>query len=329
MTFGSPVMLLGLLLIPAVVAGYVVSCRRRRLRVAALAAQGLLAREPARRKPAQHLPFVVFVLALILLALACARPMSTIRVPQRTATVVIAIDVSNSMAATDAKPSRLGAAKAVASDFVRQQPSGVRIGVVGFGEGGVIVQAPTTDHAEVLRAIEHLSIGGSTSIASGILTALDAMAGKTLHVNLKELANDDSGEMDLGYYGGSTILLISDGENTSGTSPVTMARLVSTAGIRLQTVGVGSAAGTTIEVDGFTQATALDAQTLEEVATVSNGSYHQVGVGQPASAVSKSIKLHFAFVNEHTEITALFALAAGLLLAIGASISVLRFGRVV
>ena len=155
--------------------------------MAALAAQGLVTSDPAQRRLREHLPFALVVVALVLLVLACARPMATIKTPQRTATVVIALDVSNSMAATDAQPSRIGAAKAVASDFVRQQPPGVHIGVVGFGQGGVITQPPTSDHAEVLRAIDHLSLGGSTSIAAGILTSLDAIAGKTLHVNLAQL----------------------------------------------------------------------------------------------------------------------------------------------
>ncbi len=329
MTFISPVNLLGLLLIPLVVASYASSKRRRRRRLAALATQGLVTSDPTQQRLRQHLPFALVVVALVLLVLACARPVSTIKAPQHTATVVIALDVSNSMAATDARPSRIGAAKAVASDFVRQQPPGVHIGVVGFGQGGVITQPPTSVHAEVLRAIDHLSLGGSTSIAAGILTSLDAIAGKTLHVNLANLANDDSGEIDLGYYGGATIVLISDGEETSGTNPVTMARLASTAGVRIETIGVGTAAGTTVQIDGFSVATALDAQTLENVARVTNGSYHQVGEGLPANAVSQTIRLHFAFVNERTEITALFAAAAGLLLAVSAAFSLLWFGRVV
>jgi len=327
MTFRWPEVLFGLLLVPGVLAGYL---RRRRRRSVALAAQGLVPTEPARRQKArEQLPIALFLAALAVLIVACARPMSTVKVPQRTATVVIAIDVSNSMAATDTKPSRIDAAKTVASDFVRQQASGVRIGIVGFGETGVIAQPPTSDHAEALSAIDHLSLGGGTSLGVGVLTALDAIAGKTLHVNLSELSNDDSGEVDLGYYGGATIVLISDGEDTSATDPVTVARLVSTAGVRIQTVGVGTATGTTVDIGGFSIATALDAATLENVAKVTNGSYHYVSDGSAANAISKSIQLHFTVVTEHTEITALFAVAGAVLLAIGAVLSVLWFGRVV
>lgn len=276
-----------------------------------------------------HAPFALFLVALALLVIASARPMATIRTPRRVATVVLAIDVSNSMAAADVKPSRIGAAKLAAEDFVRQQPAGVRIGVVAFGPSAVIVQPPTFDHAVVLQAVNHLSLGGGTSLAAGILTSLDAIAGKTLIINKAALAQDNSGEVNIGYYGGATIVLFSDGEDTSQASPVTMARLASTAGVRAQTVGVGTAAGTTVKIDGFNVATALDSQTLKSVATVTNGSYHQVDDQTALKAISKTINLHFAVVTQYTEVTALFAAAAALVLVTGALISVLWLGRVV
>jgi Ca-activated chloride channel family protein len=329
-TFRSPEVLFCLLLVPVVVAGLLRSRRLRSRRTRALGAQGLIATEPTRtRRVSEYLPAALFIAAIAVLIVACARPMGTVKLPQRTATVVVAIDVSNSMAATDTKPSRIGAAKLVAIDFVRQQPPGVRIGIVGFGGAGIIAQPPTADHAVALSAIGRLSLGGGTSLGAGLLTALDAIAGKTLHVNLTELANDDSGEIDLGYYGGATIVLISDGEDESTTDPVTIAKLVSTAGVRIETVGVGTTAGTTVDIGGFSVATALDATTLENVAKVTNGSYHYVDDGSAANALSKSIQLHFTVVTEHTELTALFAMAGVLLLAIGAVLSVLWFGRVI
>ncbi|MGA3219508.1 MAG: VWA domain-containing protein [Acidimicrobiales bacterium] len=330
MTFASPERLLGLLLLPVVVAAYVLSRRRRRQRTAAFAAQGLLTTGGARRPSWRlHVPFALFLVALALLGVAAARPMATTRTPRREATVVLAIDVSNSMAAADVKPSRIGAAKVAAEDFVRQQPAGVRIGVVAFGPSAVIVQPPTFDHAVVLQAINHLTLGGGTSLAAGILTSLDAIAGKTLIVNKAALAQDNSSEVNIGYFGGSTIVLFSDGEDTSETDPVTMAQLASVAGVRVQTIGVGTAAGTTVQIDGFSVATALDSQTLEAVATVTNGSYHQVDDQAGLKAISKTINLHFTVVTQYTEVTALFAAAAALFLVAGALISAMWFGRVV
>jgi Ca-activated chloride channel family protein len=217
----------------------------------------------------------------------------------------------------------------LASAFIRDQPPDVRIGVVGFGLTGVILQTPTTDHTEALAAIGHLSLGGGTTIASGILTALDAISGKTIKVNLADLSNDDSGNIDIGYYGGSTIVLISDGEDTSQADPATIARLASTAGVRIQTIGVGTVGGTTIQIDGFSIATAMDPATLENMAKVTNGAYHQVDNQASIAAISKTINLHFKVVSEHTEITAFFAMAGALLLALGALFSLMWFGRVV
>ncbi len=328
MTFASPERLLALLVLPVVVATYVSSQRKRRQRTADLGAQGLLTTGVARRR-SRHAPFGLFLIALALLGVAAARPMTTIRAPRRQATVVLAIDVSNSMAAGDVKPSRIGAAKVAAEDFVRQQPSGVRLGVVAFGPSAVIVQPPTFDHTAVLKAIKLLSLGGGTSLAAGILTSLDAIAGKTLIINKTALAQDNSGEVNIGYFGGSTIVLFSDGEDTSPTDPVTMARLASVAGVRVQTIGVGTASGTTVQIDGFSVATALDSQTLENVASVTNGSYHQVDDQAGLKAISRTINLHFTVVTEYTEVTALFAVAAVLLLVVGALISVVRSGRVV
>jgi Ca-activated chloride channel homolog len=329
MTFGSPLWLLALLVVPVMVAAYLSSLRRRTRRTAELAAQGLVATNRGRRQGwRRHLPFALFAAALALLAVALARPMATVTTPRRQATVIMAMDVSNSMAARDVKPTRVGAAKVAASAFVREQPSSVRIGVVAFGPSAVIVDRTTSDHASALRAIKELSLGGGTSLATGILTSLDAIAGKTLKVNRAALSQDNSKEVNIGYYGGATIVLFSDGEDTSRTDPVTMARLASVAGVRIQAIGVGTVAGTTVRIGGFSVATALEPQTLKNVAKVTNGAYHQVDDKSALRDVSNTINLHLTAVTQYTQISAVFAAAGALLLAVGALVSVLWFGRV-
>jgi Ca-activated chloride channel homolog len=329
MTFATPEWLWTLLVVPAVVAVYVAARRRRARRNEELAAQGLLVSGPGRRPGwRRNVPFTLFAAALVLLALALARPMATVKTPRFQSTVVLAMDISNSMGAKDIKPSRIGAAKLAARDFVRQQSSSVKIGVVAFGPSALIVQTPTFDHPTVLRAINDLSLGGGTSLANGILTSLDALAGKTLKVNVKALNEDNSKAVNIGYFGGTTIVLISDGENTSAINPETMARLASSAGVRIETIGVGSVAGTTVQIGGFRVATALDPQTLENVAKVTNGSYHHVDDRAAVAEVSHTIDLHFTVVSEHIEISAFFAASAMLLLAVGGLLSVLWFGRV-
>ncbi|HEX4217192.1 MAG TPA: VWA domain-containing protein [Acidimicrobiales bacterium] len=321
-------MLIFLVLVPVVVAVYVLRQRRRGQRAAGLAAQGLVTTGAGRRPgPSRHLQFGLFATALALLVVALARPTATIPTLQHRATVILTLDVSNSMAATDVKPSRIAAAKAAADAFVDQQPSGVRMGVVAFGQRSVIVQRPTSSHAAVLQAVNRLSLGGGTSVAQGILTSLDAIAGKTLKINEQALSSD-SALVHVGYYGGATIVLLSDGENTSQPDPQSAARLTSVAGVRIQTVGVGTAAGTTVQIQGFDIATALNSQTLRSMAAVTNGSYHHAGSAAGLRAISKTISPHLTVVHSHTEITALFAAAAVVLLVIGSLFLVLRSGRV-
>jgi Ca-activated chloride channel homolog len=329
MTFATPAWLLALFVVPAAVAIYVAARRRRARRSEELAAQGLVVTGSGRREGwRRHLPFALFVVALALLAVAAARPMATVRTPRFQATVIVAMDVSNSMGAKDVKPSRIGAAKLAARDFVRDQPSSVKIGVVTFGPNALIVRTPTFNHASVQRAINDVSLGGGTSLATGILTSLDAIAGKTLKVNEKALTQDNSKEINIGYFGGATVVLISDGENTSQLSPVSTAQLASTAGVRIQTIGVGTVAGTPVKIGGFSVATALDPQTLKNVAKVTNGTYHQVADRAAISEVSKTINLHFTIVSRYIQISAIFAAGAMLFLVVGALLSVLWFGRV-
>jgi Ca-activated chloride channel homolog len=329
MTFATPAWLLSLLVVPVAVAIYVAARRRRARRSEELAAQGLVTPGLGRRQGWRRtVPFALFAVALALLAVAAARPMASVKTPRLQSTVILAIDVSNSMGAKDVKPSRIGAAKVAARDFVHDQSSSVKIGVVAFGPTGLIVRTPTFDHTSVLRAINGVSLGGGTSVATGILTSLDALAGKTLKVNEKALTEDNSKEINIGYFGGSTIVLISDGENTNQTNPVTMAQLASTAGVRIQTIGVGTVAGTPVRIDGFSVATALDPQTLERVAKVTNGSYHQVDDRATVRDVSSTINLHLTVVSRYIQISALFAVGAMLLLVVGALLSVAWFGRV-
>jgi Ca-activated chloride channel family protein len=333
MTFRSPGLLAALVIIPAFVAAYAAAHRRRSQRAARLATEGLVAtavqaRPGPSRKSLRHVSFAVFVVALAVLIVGLARPMSTIKTPRREGTVILAIDVSNSMMATDIKPSRNAAARAAAKAFVGRQPPQVRIGVVGFGDGAVAVQAPTSVHADVLRAIDRLSLGGGTSVGQGVLTSLDTIAGKSLTINPNDLSSD-AGGLNIGYFGSASIVVFSDGENTGGPDPVVMAQVASVAGVRVDTVGVGTEAGTVVKINGFSVATALDKTVLQKMAAVSNGSYHTGGDATALAAISRTIDVKFKIVSQHTEITGLFAVAGAVLLLLGALLSVRWQGRVV
>jgi Ca-activated chloride channel homolog len=329
MSFDAPKMFVWLIAIPAVVYWYVAVQRRRAARASALAGQGLVVSGGAGRpRRWRHVPFAFFVIALTLLVVALAKPSTTVSTPRRRGTVIVAIDVSNSMRATDVKPSRIEAAKTAARAFVKQQPTAVKVGVVAFGDGAVVVQNPTTNHADALAAIDHVSVGGGTSIGQGLLTSLNAIAGKPITIDPNAI-NNDEGKVDVGYYGGAVIAAFTDGENTNGVDPNAVANVASAAGVRVHTVGVGTEAGTTFQYQGFTIATALDSDALKQIATTTDGTYHTAGDASGLAAISKTIRLHFTIVAQHTEVTALFCAIAVFVLLLGALASVRVNGRVV
>ncbi|MCU1345636.1 MAG: von Willebrand factor type [Acidimicrobiia bacterium] len=328
MTFGSPWMLALLLAVPAMVVAYVSARRRRAQRSATLARQGLVTTASSSMRLRRHVPFGFFMAALTVMLVGLARPMTTVKTPRREGTVILAMDVSNSMLAADVTPSRFEAAKAAARRFVQLQPAAVRVGVVAFGDSAVAVQTPTTTHADAMASIDRLSTGGGTSLGQGLVAALGAIAGKPVVIDPQALASD-SAKVDIGFFGSASIVVFSDGEDTSPPDPASIAQVASVAGVRVHTVGIGTEAGTVVQINGFSVATALDSGVLKQLASVTDGSYHESNDAAGLLAISKTIDLHFKLVSKHTEVTGLFSAAGAVLLLIGALLSVLWFGRVV
>jgi Ca-activated chloride channel family protein len=325
MTFLYPlVLVLAAVVTAASVAAYVLLQRRR---TAALSTSGLGIAAPSRRSAARrHLPYVLFLAAMPLLLVALARPQATIEVPRAAGTVILAFDVSNSMAADDVKPTRLAAAQAAATSFVQAQPDSVDIGVVVFGQQALATQAPTENHEEAIAAIKRLKTGGGTSLGQAILAALSAIVGKP--VSLPD-ANSAEQATNLGYWGSATIVLFSDGEDTGGPDAEAAAGVASDAGVRIQTVGIGTAQGTTIEVDGYQLGTALDEDLLTSIATATGGSYHPARDAASLKETTRSIDLRVSAHKEPVELTALLAGAALLLLTIGGLLMTRWYGRIV
>jgi Ca-activated chloride channel homolog len=327
MTFGWPWLLLTLGAIPLLVRGYRRLLRRREARRSELADLGLVAPAPISTDRRRHVGPALFLTALILLFLALARPEATVADPRREGTVVLAFDVSSSMGATDLKPTRMDAAKTAARAFIEKQPSSIRIAVVAFGESGVISQRPTTDRDAVLAAVNRLSTQGGTALGRGIQTSLSAIAGRTVQLDDPSASAEAPGQ-DLGYFGSAAVILLSDGENTDGPQPQAAAELASTAGVRVYPIGLGSAQGSVLEIDGFQVATALDEQALRQIAATSDGEYFAAADSRALTRVYESIDLKWTTEGKKMEVTALFAAGAALALLIGTGLSFLWYGRV-
>jgi Ca-activated chloride channel family protein len=313
--------------VPVLVVAYGRLLRARAARRSELAAQGLVLGGRTRDRW-RHVPPALMVAALAVLVVAMSRPVAAVAQPNREGTVVLAFDVSGSMAATDVRPTRLDAAKAAARSFVEQQPASVRIGVVAFGGTALVTARPTDDRATVLAAINRLQPQGDTSLGEGIRAALSAIAGRPI----KAPAADPETSTDatpIGYYGGTAVILLTDGEDTGGPDPAALADLASSAGVRIETIGLGTPQGTVIEVDGFSIATALDAPTLQAIADRTGGTYHAASDAAALAQVYDSIQVQWVTRTVPREITSLFAGLAALLLLAGASVSVLRQGRVI
>jgi Ca-activated chloride channel homolog len=293
-----------------------------RQRSRTLAAAGLT---PANSKRAwrTHVPPMLFLAALILLLLAVARPQATVPVPRASGTVILAFDVSNSMGAKDVEPSRLGAAQAAATDFVRAQPDTVDFGVVAFGQGALTTLNPTSDHESAVAAIKRLSIAGGTSLGQAILGSLSVIIGKAV-----SLPTDDAPPPDLGYWGSATIVLLSDGEDTGGPDALAAAELAADAGVHIETIGIGTVQGTTIKVDGYEVATALNEDLLTQIADTTTGSYHRAEDAAALNAVYKSLNLRITVQDQALELTGATVVLALLLLTAGGALMINWYGRI-
>jgi len=305
----------GLLVVAGIAAGLVVLGRRRRR---ALASAGITTTGRGARVGAW-----LSVAGLAVLVLAAAGPVAKIPVPRAAGTVVVAVDVSSSMGATDAEPTRLGAAQQAATAFVEAQPSSVDVGVVAFEAGALTTAQPSEDHAAAVAAIERLKVAGSTSIGDAILTSLSAITGETV-----QLAEDGTAP-DLGYWPSATIVLFSDGQNRGGTDAETAATVAQTAGVHIETVGVGTTAGTTVKVDGYSVHTALDEDTLTTVAQTSGGSYHPASDASELDGIADGIDLRLEVTDKPVPLAGALSVLALVLLGAGALLTVARTGRIV
>jgi Ca-activated chloride channel family protein len=330
MDFIWPAMLVCLALIPFAAWLYVRSQRLRRQAIARHGGFGLLqatgGRPLGRRR---HLPPALFLLGLGLLALSLARPQAEVSLPRVVGTVILAFDVSGSMAADDVQPTRMEAAKAAAREFVERQPPTVQIGVVAFSEGGLAVQRPTDDRDAITAAINRLTPQRGTSLGQGVLAALNLLAsdaGQGPRLYSARLPTPTP--VPVGTEAPAAIVLLTDGENNAPPAPELAAQRAAEQGVRIYTVGVGSAAGATIQVEGFTIHTQLDEATLQGMAQISGGAYYNAENDEELRAVYNNLSLGLMVKPETMEITALIAGAGALALLIGGICSLFWFGRV-
>jgi Ca-activated chloride channel family protein len=329
MSFIWPAMLFSLLLMPPIVGLYLRMQRRRRQLALSYGGGGPGQGKDRRR----HIPAAMLMVGLALLLFALARPQMVVTLPRMQGTVILAFDVSGSMAANDLKPTRLEAAKVAALAFLQHQPASVLIGVVAFSDNGFTVQVPTNDQETIITTINRLAPESGTSVGSGILASLSLLASldtepaPRLYTNVTPMPTPTPTPVPAGTVTGAAIVLLTDGENNESPDPLDAAQAAADRGVRIYTVGIGSAAGTTLEVEGFSVHTQLDAEMLQQVSQLTGGAYYSAENAQDLRTIYEKLNPQLVIKAEKMEVTAILAGVSIVVLLIGAALSLLWFGR--
>jgi len=324
--------MLGLLLLVPLLALMYVILYRRRNRIAEQSGFAFTQELSKAAGTRRHVPVLIFLLGITVLLFSLARPQATVSLPKYEGTVILVFDVSGSMGADDASPTRIEAAKSAAYKFVENQPAVVRIGVVAFSDGGLSVQTPSENRDSTLATIERLVPRRGTSLGNGILVGLNAIvvdAGDPAIIDNSSLSSaEDIIPATQGWYPSAVIVLFSDGENNEVPDPSIVTDLAVDLGVRIYTVGVGSREGTVINVEGMNIHTQLDDSMLMQIADTSGGRYYYAADEDELNRIYDDLEPTLSIKPEELELTSLFAGFGILIFLIGGVLSFLWFGRV-
>jgi Ca-activated chloride channel family protein len=329
---------------------------RRKSRAAVVYSNlGMVKAAMGRQGLRRHVPPALFLAAIALMIVALARPAATVTLPSQHETVILAIDVSGSMRADDVKPTRLAAAQAAARAFIKDTPASTRIGIVTFAGSAALVQPPTRNRDEVLAAIEQLQLQHATAIGSGILVSLRALfpnqdfevkspqmragmgsaaaGGSARPIGSTAGSTAGSPPPDIkpvppGSYKSAVVILLTDGQTTTGPDPVDAARLAAERGVRVFTVGVGTPDGQILTGEGWSIRVRLDEEPLKLIADMTRGEYFFAGTAPDLKKIYEGLNSKLVMEKKQTEITALFTAAAGALFLLAAGLSLLWFNRI-
>ena len=357
MRFLWPDVLWLILLVPALVGAYIYALRQRRRSAVRYASLSLVrgALGPG-QKVRRHLPPVLLLAGFTLALIAMARPMATITLPSEFTTLVLAIDVSRSMRAADVAPDRITAAQEAAKAFIEGLPRNVRLGIATFAGMAAVVQVPTESREDLVAAIERFELQRGTATGSGLLVALSmlfpddgtiletAVFGSGFSRNNRSGGTSASGgvsldrkpvaepkapkrAMPVGSYKSGAIILMSDGRRTTGPDPIEAAKLAAERGVKVHTVAFGSKDGAPISVGGWSFYAMVDEETLKQVAKITGGQFFHASSGDELKKIYENLGTEFALERRDTEVSALLAAAALLLLVLSGALSVLWFHR--
>lgn len=342
MEFTWPVMLWSVALVPVLWAGQRLLARRQQRTTERFAEarlfEQLLIRPPRWQRA---FPVACYLVGILLLAVALARPVAAIPLPVNRAAVIIAIDTSKSMIATDVSPTRLDAAKRAAREFLGIVPRSTKIGIVAFSEYGTVLVAPTTDRTALAEAIERLQVQSATSVGGGILEAIRVLPDRArlLGERLDRLINQGTGRPSppptptepppsLDEIAPAAIIIFSDGVNNFGPDPYEAAALARDGKVRIFTIGMGTPGGTVMRVEGQLVLVPFDSSGLERIAHITDGRYFPSASEEELRRVYRQLGRVIGWERTRMEVSFLLVGVAGLVILTGGALSLLWFRRV-
>jgi len=292
----------------------------------------------------RHLPPALFLLALVAMLLAGARPTAVVTLPSQQQTIILAMDVSGSMRATDVQPSRLEAAQAAAKAFLAELPRHVKVGIVAFAGSAQVAQLPTTNREELVTAIDRFQLQRATATGNAIVISLatlfpdqgielSALQGgrdrpRGFAIDGEKKEKKEFTPVAPGSYNSAAIIMLTDGQRTTGVDPLDAAKLAADHGVRVYTVGIGTVDGETIGFEGWSMRVRLDEDTLKQIAQKTSAEYFYAGTAQDLKKVYNTLSSKLTVEKKETEISGLFALAAAGLALVSAALSLLWFNRI-
>ncbi len=345
MQFLWPEFLWLLLALPLLVVLYVWLLRRKKKMAVRYASLSIVKEAMGGQSWKRHIPPALFLLAMAAMLVAAGRPQAVVTLPSNQQTIILAMDVSGSMRATDVQPNRLVAAQNAAKSFIADLPRHVKVGIVAFAGSAQVAQLPTVNREDLVTAIDRFQLQRATATGNAIVISLAtlfpdqgielaAMQGggrerqRGFAIDGERKEKKEFTPVAPGSYSSAAIIMLTDGQRTTGVDPLEAAKMASERGVRVYTVGIGTVDGETIGFEGWSMRVRLDEETLKSIAQKTEAEYFYAGTAHDLKKVYETLSSKLTVEKKETEISALFAMAAAALVLLSAGLSLFWFNRI-
>ena len=345
MQFLWPEFLWLLLALPLLVLLYVWLLKRKKKMAVRYASLSIVKEAMGGQSWKRHIPPALFLLAMAAMLVAAGRPQAVVTLPSNQQTIILAMDVSGSMRATDVQPNRLVAAQNAAKSFIADLPRHVKVGIVAFAGSAQVAQLPTVNREDLVTAIDRFQLQRATATGNAIVISLAtlfpdqgielaAMQGggrerqRGFAIDGERKEKKDFTPVAPGSYSSAAIIMLTDGQRTTGVDPLEAAKMASERGVRVYTVGIGTVDGETIGFEGWSMRVRLDEETLKSIAQKTEAEYFYAGTAHDLKKVYETLSSKLTVEKKETEVSALFAMAAAALALLSAGLSLFWFNRI-